>query len=95
MTTNTTGTVTDLISAGEALYTELSGGTVSTTAANNINDAGAVVSLVVGLAARNITAVDVSGIVGGLVGVVNGITTIVTAAKIKTTATAATTTAAS
>lgn len=93
--TTSTGTVTDLIAAGEALYTEVSGGTVSTKAASNINDAGAVVSLVVNLAARNITSVDVAGIVGGLVSVVNGVTTIVTAAKTKTTTSTATTTTAS
>lgn len=77
----TGGTVSDLITAGEALYTAASGDNVSAKAAANINDAGAVVSLIVSLAARNITAVDVAGIVGGLATTVNGVTEIVHAAK--------------
>lgn len=89
MTQNTGGTVSGLITAGEALYTAVSGGNVSTKAADNINDAGSVASLVVSLAARNITAVDVAGIVSGLTGIVEGVTEVVTAVKSKTSATAA------
>lgn len=85
----TGGTVSDLITAGESLYTAVSGGNVSAKAAANINDAGAVASLVVSLAARNITSVDVAGIVGGLTTTLNGVTEIVTAAKKTTTATTA------
>lgn len=90
-TSTSSGTVTDLITAGEGLFTAVSGGEVSAKAAANINDAGAVVSLIVSLAARNITAVDVAGIVSGLTTTVTGITEVVTAVKTKTTATTATT----
>ena len=85
----TRGTVSDLITAGEALYTAASGGNVSAKAAANINDTGAVASLIVSIAARNITSVDVAGIVGGLTTTLNGVTEIVTAAKKSTTATTA------
>lgn len=89
MTTDTTGDVTSLIASGEALYTAVAGETISARAASNINDAGAVVSLVVNLADRNITRVNVGGIVGGLTGVLDGVTSIVQATKAPAATTAA------
>lgn len=85
-----TGTVSDLISAGESVFTAISGSEVSEKVASNVNDAGAVVSLVVSLVARNVTSVDVSGIVSGLTTTLEGVAEVITAAKTKTAASATT-----
>lgn len=82
----------DLITAGENLYTEIAGSDISTTVAANINDAGTVLSLVVSLASRNITSVDVDGIVTGATEVITGVTTVIKSAKKQTATAAATTT---
>lgn len=78
--------VSDFIAAGESLYTEVSGGAVSATAAANINDAGTVVDLVVSLVSRN-TSINLDGILTGLTSVVTGVTTIIQDVKAKATTT--------
>jgi len=87
-------TASELIAAGEALYTEVSGGTVSTKAASNINNVGSIASVALSLLENN-TTFDIATLISGIGGVIVGTTEIVQVFKKTTTATTTTTTAAS
>ncbi|MFT8367560.1 MAG: hypothetical protein ABF646_02285 [Acetobacter papayae] len=71
-----------LITAGEAVFTTVSGKALSSNIAANIADAGSLVALGLTLVERN-TEFNVSGVVDGVTQILSGVNATIQAAKTK------------